>query len=613
MLEGVPRTINAMILREGLLASSVAIKFPAIEVRVAKSKEGSSRAFVQFKDVDDATTFVKEHFPHLVVFMKHSTDDIPDGKFQVFLHFSRNPGAEGETSQDHPGSTGSVWLCATCGKRNPPRRTKCQKCNAAPVPRGPLGHTGPAQIARDVDAKVQILCVWPLPSHVDEDQLAVEMKRLELVKEEKPQEETHKLKSTAPSVDGAGYGARPGSLHRVFLVREVVTNIKMTFGLAEFWTMNDACAALRKHQMTRSFQIAGTPVSAGLIHVGVFVPEDRPITPTIDFMSFVPTFNPSLRVRYRDLDLYASPKLVTSEAPQPEEETAKTATERTDGAKTKKRKADESLSESTAKKPPVTAAPVMAAQMALWQRRHEEIAQGPAAGHLPPGASVKFSLPKPSPGPAVRPQRLKKEPAAPASAPTAAVPAEETPIDVSYVDRNLMICLLCTKRYKSVEELDVHQRSQYHRRQMGNKDKVAAALPRVAARDQAQRSEPAQYRDRAKERRETHNQPDKPDPKPQPGQSQETARDDGKKAAESKGAGMLAKMGWSTGSGLGAQGGGLTEALTASAYKGGVGLGAEGGKLGDAAEIAEGRTTDSYASYLTTAQQKARERYNQME
>jgi len=74
---------------------------------------------------------------------------------------------------------------------------------------------------------------------------------------------------------------------------------------------------------------------------------------------------------------------------------------------------------------------------------------------------------------------------------------------------------------------------------------------------------------------------------------------------------MLAKMGW-TGQGLGANGEGRTEIIATNAYQEGVGLGAEGGNLGDAAELAQRKTKNSYAEYLTTAQDKARERYNKM-
>jgi hypothetical protein len=75
---------------------------------------------------------------------------------------------------------------------------------------------------------------------------------------------------------------------------------------------------------------------------------------------------------------------------------------------------------------------------------------------------------------------------------------------------------------------------------------------------------------------------------------------------------MLAKMGWTSGSGLGANNDGRTEAIATNAYQEGVGLGAEGSNLGDAAELAERKTTGSYSDYLTNVQDKARERYNQM-
>ncbi|RDA92685.1 hypothetical protein CP533_3724 [Ophiocordyceps camponoti-saundersi (nom. inval.)] len=627
MLEGIPRTITNPMLRDGLLGSSIAVQFPTIDVRVIHSA-ASSRAFVQFKTVDDATVFVKEHFPKLLIHMLHSTDDVPDGKFQVFIHFARSHGGEREAQQV---SGGTDWNCASCGYRNFASRIHCKRCNAAPgmygwpwrrlvqyglhAPRsangGTLERTGSHDIAREGDSKVQILCVYPLPPHMDEDMLAQEMKRLELVKADKPKDEAPKLKSTAPSVDGAGFGARPGSLHRVFLMRKVGTEDKLPYGFAEFWTKGDAHQALKKYQMTRSFEIAGKPVTIGLIHLGVFIPEDRPITPEIEFMSFTPIFNPALRVRYRDLDLYASPKVVAADPLPWDDEATKTAAEKADGQKSKKRKADDPLADPTAKK-----APVMAAQMAFWQRRHEEIAQGPAAGELPRGASVKFSLTgKTTPETAAKPQSAKAEqPAAQPEKTEAGGDAE-----VSYVYREMLLCLICSERYKTVDEVNRHEKSKRHQRATQDPEKVSKALPRIRIRDEnlalaaAAAADTAQYRDRAKERREAHNQPDKPETKPAQQEQTQEAKEEGKKPAESKGAGMLAKMGWSVGSGLGAQGGGVTEALTVNAYKDGVGLGAEGGKLGDAVEVAEGRTTDSYNSYLTAAQQKARERYSKME
>lgn len=75
---------------------------------------------------------------------------------------------------------------------------------------------------------------------------------------------------------------------------------------------------------------------------------------------------------------------------------------------------------------------------------------------------------------------------------------------------------------------------------------------------------------------------------------------------------MLAKMGWMSGSGLGANGDGRTEVIATNAYQEGAGLGAEGANLGDAAELAEKKTRNTYADYVSTVQDKARERYNRL-
>lgn len=435
------------------------------------------------------------------------------------------------------------------------------------------------------------------------------MKRLELVKSDKPKDEAPKLKSTAPSADGAGYGARPGSLHRVFLMRNAVTNAKFRYGFAEFWTLADALAALKKFQMTRSFEIGGVPVTIASIHMGVFIPEDRVNSPEIDHQSFTPLFNSSLRIRYRDPELYPSQKIVAPKPPGDGDAKA-SKEDKVDTTKAKKRKADESLSESAPKR-----APVMAAQMAFWQRRHDEIRGGPQGpveetttdGPSQP-ASIKFSM-----SGVAKPGTSAKTPPAGMNPKSQAAP---TSSEVSFVDRERLQCLLCMMKYKSVEEVDIHEKSRNHKTATQDEAKVKLALPRVAKRDaRLRKSEAGQYRDRAKERRETHNQPGKPSaPAGKPrSDTKQQEKEEVKRAAESKGMGMLAKMGWTAGSGLGAQGEGLTEALTANAYKGGVGLGAEGGKLGDAAQVAESQTVDSYSSYLTAAQKKARERYNQLD
>ncbi|EER42025.1 RNA-binding protein [Histoplasma capsulatum H143] len=80
----------------------------------------------------------------------------------------------------------------------------------------------------------------------------------------------------------------------------------------------------------------------------------------------------------------------------------------------------------------------------------------------------------------------------------------------------------------------------------------------------------------------------------------------------SKGAALLGKMGWSAGSGLGAEGSGMTAPIATDLYVQGVGLGAQGGKLGDAVREAGMNTRGRYDDFLEKTKETARERYERM-
>lgn len=505
-------------------------------------------------------------------------------------------------------------------------------------------------MADGADAVSQILVVYPLASFVTEGMLAKDLKLLE--KTEEPKSSANgatKLKSTAPGADTSRYGAKPNSLHRVFLIREVTSGESFKYGFAEFWTLEDAAAAVTKFRMSRSFTVAGCAVTVAPTHMGVFLPEDGQITPANEHMSFNPLFNPSLRVRYRDLHVFPSQRIVTSEPPANANlGNAKSAEDPdTDGKKQKKRKADVGLAASSSKKPVV-----MAGQMAVWQRKHDELRRdksdpsGGAPEFIPRSdankAPIKISLSNATKlgasaesQPATTENSPEKESAA--AAPTASSTSNQqdeshgtsTAKEETYMDRERLMCLICMRKYKSTDEVNIHEKSRNHRTAMDDSEKVMAALPRIAARDkrlekQVEESQTSQYRDRAKERRDIYNQPDKPSAqssKPK-GEAAKKAADQeppkaaaksaASKAAPSKGAGMLAKMGWTAGAGLGANGDGRTEAIATNAYQEGVGLGAAGGNLGDAVELAEKKTTNKYSDYLNTVQDKARERYNQL-
>jgi len=184
--------------------------------------------------------------------------------------------------------------------------------------------------------------------------------------------------------------------------------------------------------------------------------------------------------------------------------------------------------------------------------------------------------------------------------------------------------------------VDKHERSRNHKTALDEPEKIKAATQRLAKQTQKTVSAEGgeQYRDRAKERREAFNQPNRPalinpNPKTQveattmtmtmttsttkANTATATPKSESKSESKSKGSAMLAKMGWTAGTGLGADNAGRTSIIETKAYQAGVGLGADGGDLGDAAALGERRTQNSYADFVSTVQDKARARYEQLQ
>lgn len=61
---------------------------------------------MQFEKLDQAVAFVREHFPKLPIELQHPTDEIPEGKFDAFIHYARN-----RDEVDTRNSNMSDWAC----------------------------------------------------------------------------------------------------------------------------------------------------------------------------------------------------------------------------------------------------------------------------------------------------------------------------------------------------------------------------------------------------------------------------------------------------------------------------------------------------------------------
>ncbi|KAL6853179.1 hypothetical protein J3F83DRAFT_756463 [Trichoderma novae-zelandiae] len=651
IFEGLPVRVDGVELRESIIRDCISDDYSVADVRLTYAK-GKRRAFIQFEDVDHATAFVNEHFPKVLFTLPHTTDEVPDGKCSAYIHFAHRR-ADGDTR------AGGQWVCQPCGFDNYSSRTRCKRCGSSPLSSAMRVSLIPAADA--ADAPTQILVVYPLLAYVTEEMFAADMKRLELEKPDPASQKLapgSKLQSTAPADRAARTGARPGSLHRVFLMRDSVTDESVKYGFVEFWTLQDAVDAMAKIKLLPSFSVAASPVAVSHIHLGVFVPEEREITPEMEKYSFNPLFNPSLRVRYRDLRAYPSQKVVAAEPPGSVSAVGeqKGGDQGGNNKKQKKRKADDPLGAATKK-----AVPAMAGHMALWQKKHEEIHTNESgttgAKQLPvkdsKEAPIKFAFPGASTHASTTPAASASLPAqpaqpapppAPSSAPPPPPPPEkrngdtmpavkpdvqakdEKPI-TPYADRGKLQCLLCMRKFKSLDELGRHGNSQLHAEKLQDEQSVKSALERLGKRGiplpkQTEaggdvNSAAPQYRDRAKERREQWNQPKKPLPVPAsadksvpaPQKDQAKAPAQEKAPAKSKGAGMLAKMGWTSGSGLGANAEGRTESIVTHVYRQGVGLGAEGADLGTAQALGESRTLNNRKDYVDAVNERARERF----
>ena len=518
---------------------------------------------------------------------------------------------------------------------------------------------------------------------------------------------TNKLKSTAPTTGTAGLGAKPGSLRRVFLMRDRRTNESWRYGFAEFATIEDASKAVAKFRASNQFTIASKPAHVAFIHTGVFVPVFDADTSTNPNFLFSPIYNPAIRLKYWDDRSYPSIHVVStdpnpaSSAPSPEksggaEDANKGATKFAFGVK--KFKKD--------KEPAAGGKTTMMPQLQMWAKKSAELhgvkqkpgADGPAEDHADavvadePRQESEESQPDGPLNPywtdhyvsyadwdrvacllcdwevpsqqaidekgysqyrredmlldhEIRVHNHYKDAEArekaaallaglgrEARSVTRRVPrlkSEVPPVYVSYADFDALRCHLCRRTFKHMQTIWRHeQESELHKRMLGdakNKERAAAELrekgkkPHTMVPDSKTTQQQHGYRDRARERRQAFRQPKHVKGGGIGGGAAEKRKEpvssevEEAPAKKSKGAGILAKMGWTAGVGLGAEGTGRTEAIATEAYAPGVGLGAEGGKLGDANEEAARKTRGNFSDFVEKTRDRARERYERLE
>ncbi|KAI8141338.1 hypothetical protein BJV82DRAFT_173548 [Fennellomyces sp. T-0311] len=187
-----------------------------------------------------------------------------------------------------------------------------------------------------------------------------------------------------------------------------------------------------------------------------------------------------------------------------------------------------------------------------------------------------------------------------------------------YADMTIMACLLCQRKFKTLQDLQRHQQvSELHKKNLQDPVCVGKAQMKIRyvkteAEQAEERATEQSYRNRAAERRQAYGQPEKPAlptfqrPNPRPvrpvdktsSASVETPIND-----DNVGARMLQQMGWRRGEGLGKDASGIVDPIAAEQYAQGVGLGAAHAKKSGPANGAD--------TYKDRVKEMARRRYEE--
>jgi len=505
--------------------------------------------------------------------------------------------AYGRERKDTDRAQESDWTCKICNVNNFSTRPKCFRCSTIkpdPATTGRVSNIGDNDAAPD-NVPSQFLLLRGLEPSVSEELLAKGVAKLNKPTGSGAQtlQQPAKKSKVVSTTGDSNLGAREGTLRRVLLVRDRKTNESWRYGFAEYASIEDAQAALTRYNSFDRFTIASKQVLVSYIHAGVFVPVHNPAAATERF-TFNPIGNPTITLQYWDEEAYAT-ELVVS-APEPVVVTSKSSTQTSangeglkqlpdlDKLKKRKQQLEASVNSSSKKATP--------SHLQFWSNRHAEL-------H---GIQQK-----------------------PADSKAGSETSETAVSRISYADPQRNCCYLCMRQFNDTGEVNMHERlSDLHRANLKDQEKVERAdhkLQKHGIKPSGQQvlstteadDSRSEYRDRAKERRKIYGVVNKKgeqvssmamparerSPSPTP-------------TATSKGANMLAKMGYTSGAGLGATGDGITAAINQNVYAAGVGLGAQGGKLGDAVEAAERNTKDDYGDWVAQGRERMKERYNNM-
>ncbi|KAG0650519.1 putative RNA-binding [Hyphodiscus hymeniophilus] len=570
------------------------------EIRLIKDKRtGQSRqfAFAQFVGIPEARRFLERYYPYVSLYGAYKPSRSEDTEAtKVRIAFSRD-----KDDRDKPGKSEEDWKCEVLILAGATANGVVVSQSNMSAFSG-FATTGDSDTSPD-DIASQFLLLRGLEPGVNEELLAKGVCKLYTTKPSASaadKQPAKKAKITSTGTD-ASLGAKEGSLQRVLLVRDRKSDDSWRYGFAEFATVEDAQAAMAKYKAADKFTISSKPVMISYIHAGVFVPVLHQFGPELAKFTFSPLSNPAVKLMYWDEAAYVA-ELVTAVASEnitiksKENEHAKLAAAAAneglvapgkDGEpRAKKRKVEKDGLTSNKK--------VVAPHLQFWTNRHAEI-----HGLSPKeeGDNIGESA---------------------TSITKNKVEAALDPPSQTFADLDRKCCLLCSRQFKTEVEVNKHERmSQLHRDNMKNDDLVAKALAKLS-KSTGSGTDSAAYRDRAKERRYAFNQPKQPAAqhhRPPKDAGTVSAVDQEVEAApvQSKGAALLGKMGWTAGKGLGAQGTGMTSAITTELYTQGVGLGAQGGKVGDAIEEAQRQTKSTYADFLSKTRDKAKERFESME